>query len=799
MEITKDKILSDLKTAAMLMVTKDFTDATKEDQYKIFATVIKAYLSENWLQKNKEYRTNEQKQVYYFSLEFLLGKMLCTNIINLGIEDVCSEAVEELGLTLDELEEYDTEPGLGNGGLGRVTASFLDSMASIGIPGHGCGIRYDYGLFEQKIINGEQVEGPDNWLKNGFVWETKKTHQSQTVKFYGEVSLKDVGGRLIPIHTNYESILAVPYDVPIVGYKNQVVNNLRLWQAQVQGNDFDFNSFSYGTFSEIDKKKRKAEAISKLLYPDDTTESGSLLRLKQEYFFISAGLQSIVSYNTKKGVSPHKYPDLFSIQINDTHSSLCIAEFMRILVDEKKIEWGEAWEITKQVMSYTNHTTLSESLETWEIEKIQTLIPRVYMVIEEINRRFCDEVYKKTNDWDEVVKVSIIKDKIVNMTHLAIVGSHFVNGVSKTHSEILKNKVLKNFYKLYPERFSNKTNGISHRRWLLKSNKPLTQLIDSTISEDWKTNPTLLENLGAFSKDMEFCKKVQEIKLENKEKLARFIFEETGVKVDTNSIFDTHIKRLHGYKRQLLNALHIIYLYKELLENKDFKMYPRTFIFSAKAASGYYLGKRIIKLINSLGNLINDDPRVNKFIKVVFIPNYNVAKAQLLIPGSDISEQISAVGMEASGTSNMKFMMNGALTIGTLAGANIEINERLGDENIFIFGMKYRELKKLVDSNSYNPRKILDENQKLKEIVEMLRDGTFGGDFSSIYSHLIDEDRYFVLKDFMPYLEAQRKVERTYQNQNKWYSMVVNNIAQSGHFSSDNTIREYARDIWNIK
>lgn len=798
MNITKKKILSDLKKVAVIMFTKEFIDLSKEDQYKVFATVIKEYLSENWLKQNENYRTGREKQVYYFSLEFLLGKMMCPNIINLGLEDICTEVMDELELDLEEFEKYDAEPGLGNGGLGRLAACFLDSMASIGIPGHGCGIRYDYGLFEQKIVNGEQIEGPDNWLKNGFVWETKKSHQSQKIKFYGDVTLKEIGGYLTPIHTGYETILAIPYDVPIIGYRNKVVNNLRLWKAQIQGNDFDFNSFSYGTFSKLDEKKRNAEAISKLLYPDDTTEGGRLLRLKQAYFFVSAGLQSIVSYNTKKGISPNKFPETFSIQINNTQPALCIAEFMRILIDEKNIFWDEAWEITKKVMSYTNHTTLTESSEKWEIDKVQNLIPRVYMIIEEINRRFCDKVYHKYDNWDRVMEVAIIKDRVINMAHLAIVGSHSINGVSKLHTELLRKKIFKNFYELYPERFNNKTNGISHRRWLLKSNKALTSSIDDTIGYNWKNDPCLLEKLAEFSEDKNLCKKIEKIKLENKIKLAKLIQEETGIEVNINSIFDTHVKRMHGYKRQLMNILHIIYLYREILENKDFTMYPKTFIFSAKAAPGYYLAKRIIKLINSVGDLINNDERINKFIKVVFIPNYSVSKAQIIIPGTDLSEQISTAGMEASGTSNMKFMMNGALTIGTLDGSNIEIKEAVGEENIFIFGLKYKELKEIKKKKSYNPIEFLEKNPKLKIIVEMLRDGTFGGDFSSIYNHLIDEDKYFVLKDFNSYLETHKKIDSLYCDRDRWNSMVIKNIAKSGSFSSDNTVRKYAKEIWDI-
>ena len=798
MKITKEKILSDLKNVAMTMFTKKFVDIPKEEQYKVFATVIKGYLSENWLEKNEDYRLENKKQVYYFSLEFLLGKMMHTNIINLGLEDLCMDVMDELGINFYDIEKYDAEPGLGNGGLGRLAAGFLDSMASLGIPGHGCGIRYDYGLFEQRIVNGEQIEGPDNWLKNGFIWETKKIHQSKIIKFYGEVTLKEVGGYLTPIHTGYETVMAVPYDVPIVGYKNKVVNNLRLWKAQIEGNDFDFNSFSYGTFSELDEKKRKAEAISKLLYPDDTTESGRLLRLKQEYFFVSAGLQSIVDYNSKKGIEPNEFPNTFSIQINDTHPAFCIAEFMRILIDEKKLQWDEAWEITKKVMSYTNHTILSEAMERWEIDKVQRLIPRIYMIIEEINRRFCDEVYQKMNDWDKVMEVAIIKDKLINMTHLAVVGSHSINGVSKIHTEILRKKVLKNFCELYPERFNNKTNGVTHRRWLLKSNKALSTLIDDIIGPEWKGDPILLKKLSEFSKDRNFCKRIEGIKLENKKKLAKFIWEETGIEVEIDSIFDTHVKRLHGYKRQLLNILHIIYLYREIIENKDFIMYPKTFIFSAKAAPGYYLAKRIIKLINSVGKLINDDERVNKFIKVVFIPNYNVSKAEIIIPGSDVSEQISTAGMEASGTSNMKFMMNGALTIGTLDGANVEIKEAVGEENIFIFGLKYSELKDIKVNNSYDPIRFLKENPKIERIVEMLRDGTFGDDFSSIYNYLIDGDRYFVLKDFNSYLETHKKIGDLYQKRDIWNSMVVENIASSGSFSSDNTIKKYNEEIWKL-
>ncbi|MCK5779564.1 MAG: glycogen/starch/alpha-glucan family phosphorylase [Psychrilyobacter sp.] len=799
MKTTKDKILLDMKSIALTMFTKDFIDLERDEQYKVFATVIKNYISEYWLKKNKEVKNSDKKQVYYFSLEFLLGKMLESNILNLGLEEPCKEALEEFGITLKDLEKYDAEPGLGNAGLGRFSACFLDSMASVGVFGHGNGIRYDYGLFEQKIVNGEQIEGPDNWLKNGFVWETKKNHQSQTVKFYGEVSLKEVDGKLLPVHVGYNSVLAIPYDIPIVGYQNEVVNTLRLWQAKIKGNDFDFNSFSYGIFSEIDEKRRNAEAISKLLYPDDSTESGKILRLKQEYFLVSAGLQNIVSYYDRERKRPESYPDLISIQINGTSSALCIAEFMRILVDEKRLEWNEAWEITQKVMSFTSHTIATKSTGRWEIDKIRKVIPRVYMIIEEINRRFCAKIYKKTKDWALVEKVAIIENKHVNMLNLTVVGCHSINGVSEPHSEILKKSFFKTLYELEPEKFNNKTNGITHRRWLLKSNKNLTNLLDHTIGDGWKKDTLLLEEIGEYSENTDFLNKLQDVKFRNKESLAKFIFEETKIEVDINSIFDTHIKRFDSSKRQLLTVLYIIYLYNEIIANSEFNMYPKTFIFSSKTAAGNYLAKRTIRLINHIAEMINNDVRVNKFMKIVFIPNYGVSKAEIIIPGSDINEQISAIGTEASGTSNMKFMMNGALTLGTYEGSNVEMSKYLGEENIFIFGMRRVEKEALEAKDLYNPMKILKENKKLMNVVEKLRDGTLGRDFTSLYSYLVDGDRFYVLKDFEAYLEAQMKVEALYTNRVKWNSMAAKNIAKSGIFSGDNTVRKYAKEIWDIE
>lgn len=776
------------------------------DKYVALSTLIREIISKRWYRSNQQYSLSKEKQVYYFSMEFLLGRLLGSNLFNLGITEVCRQGLKDLGIELDEVEAVEHDAGLGNGGLGRLAACFLDSMASLQLPGHGTGIRYRHGMFEQKIVDGYQIELPDNWLRDGYVWETRKADRAVTVKFGGTVRLEQQAGRLVAIHENYESVLAVPYDVPVVGANCHTVNTLRLWSAET--NHFDFSSFSKGDFLKAVEQKYSLEATSQILYPDDNYPEGKTLRLKQQYFFVSAGLQSIVRrYKRTHGSKPADLARIhkkIAIHINDTHPALAVPELMRILMDEEGLSWDQAWEATRKTISYTNHTILPEALEKWPVEMVKTLLPRMYMIIEELNERFCAALWEKySGDWERIRAMALVSDGYVHMAHLAVVGSHSVNGVAEVHSNILKNEVLANFNRFYPLRFNNKTNGVTHRRWLAKANPKLAELITEAIGEGWLAQPHELAKLHRYAHDPAFQNRIKFVKQCNKKRLASYIQDKIGLAVDTNSIFDVQAKRIHAYKRQILNALHILDLYNRLKADPGLAIEPRTFIFSGKAATGYYLAKRIIKFINTLAQVINHDPDIDGRIKVVFLENYSVSLAELIIPAADVSEQISTASKEASGTGNMKLMMNGAVTIGTLDGANIEIKDEVGDDNIIIFGLTAEQVLNYYKYGGYNVLDAYHGNSRIKLVVDQLINGFLPvsqDEFDSIHHSLMrTNDEYFVLKDFAGYAAAQAKLNKLYCDQRAWQAMAINNIAFSGRFASDRTVSEYAIGIWKIK
>ena len=779
----------------------DLREGSNKQKYEALAGLIRDYVSRKWIRSNKRNNKSGQKQVYYFSMEFLVGRLLGDALLNLGIRDICKDALHELNIDLDDLETLEHDQGLGNGGLGRLAACFLDSMASLNIPGNGCGIRYKYGFFEQKIVEGKQVEVSDDWLREGNAWETRKINKSEIVKFGGEVKVDYINDKLTFTHINYEPVLAVPYDTPVVGYGNDVVNTLRLWSAEVVSNEFDYSSFSRGDFLKAIEYKNSVESISQVLYPEDSFYKGKILRLKQQYFFVSAGVQSIVRHFKKYNRNLEEMDEKVAIHINDTHPTLAIPELMRILVDEEGLDWNVAWRVTTNTISYTNHTILAEALEKWPIEMFKSLLPRIYMIVEEINRRYCEELWNKfQGQWQKISDMSIIANGQIRMAHLAIVGSHSVNGVAKLHTEILKKKEMSNFYYLYPNRFNNKTNGITHRRWLIKSNPGLTSLLKDTIGDSFIKHPTDLCEFEKFLDDKSILDRLRNIKLNNKKKLAETILKNQHIEVDPNSIFDVQVKRIHAYKRQVLNCLRIMDLYNSLIENPQLKIEPRTFIFAGKAAPGYYLAKNTIELINAISKTINNDPRVNDKIKVVFLENYNVSLAEEIIPGTDLSEQISTTTKEASGTSNMKFMMNGAVTIATLDGANIEIKDEVGNDNIVIFGLTADEVLDYYKNGGYNSVNSYNNNPRIKRVVDDLISGKYHSDkdrFRSIYDNLLTfNDEFFVLKDFDAYIKAQEKVDVLYKDIYKWQKICGKNIAHSGIFSSDRTIEQYATGIW---
>jgi len=777
------------------MYGKSFKDSTSRDQYNTLGRMVREYMNQHWIATNERYRTGNQKQMYYLSIEFLLGRLLGSNLLNLGIRDVCEQGLSELGISLKELEEGEADAGLGNGGLGRLAACFLDSLASLNLPGHGCGIRYKHGLFDQKIVDGYQVELPEQWLLHENVWEVRRHDQAVEVSYFGNVEPIEMNGRLEFRHTNAEVIMAVPYDVPVVGYETDTVNTLRLWNAEPV--PFPQNC------KDILKYKRETEVVSEFLYPDDTHDEGKILRLKQQYFLVSASLQNIVRMHRERNGTLRNLHEKIAIHINDTHPVLAIPELMRILLDEEKLAWEEAWDITTQTISYTNHTTLSEALEKWPIHIFKPLLPRIYMIIEEINERFCHELWERyPYEWKRIEDMAIIAHDLVKMAHLAIVGSHSVNGVAKIHTEILKQREMRLFYDFYPEKFNNKTNGIAHRRWLMKANPQLANLISEAIGTEWKKQPIQLQLMQSFQHDTAFQDKLHDVKQERKYILAEQIQNKMGIIVDPSSIFDVQVKRLHAYKRQLLNVLHILYLYNRLKEDSSFSFYPRTFIFGAKASPGYYYAKKIIKLINELARKVNQDPYVSQYMKVIFLENYRVSLAEDIFPAADVSEQISTASKEASGTGNMKFMMNGAITLGTLDGANIEIREKVGDEACFIFGLTAEEVLHYYQNGGYRANDYYHHNMHIKKVVDQLINGFFtnvAAEFEAIYDSLvIQNDEYFVLRDFSPYAERQEDVGRAYENRRKWLEMSIINIAQSGYFASDRTILQYSNEIWGI-
>ncbi len=783
-----------LKRVEMVCGTS-FAESTEQAHFQTLGNMIREYVSNDWIKTNERYRETKGKQVYYLSIEYLLGKLLRQNLINLGIENVVQEGLGELGIDLSELEEFEADAGLGNGGLGRLAACFLDSLASLNLPGHGYGIRYKHGLFEQKIVDGYQVELPEQWLRSGNVWEIRKADLAVKIPFWGKVESKNENGRLLFQHLNAETITAVPHDMPVVGYNTDTVNTLRLWNAEPS---------QFPIHHDILRYKRETESVSEFLYPDDTHDEGKILRLKQQYFLVSASLQSIIkSYRQQHG-NLAQFHEHVCIHINDTHPVLAIPELMRILIDEESFDWDEAWYITRNTISYTNHTTLTEALEKWPLRIFRPLLPRIYMIVEEINERFCKELWERyPGDWDRIGKLAIIADDQVKMAHLAIVGSFSVNGVAKLHTEILKNREMSQFYQLFPEKFNNKTNGIAHRRWLLKANPKLSSLITETIGTNWTQAPNELVRLSEYENNTSFLEQLARIKKDNKERLAEIIHDKTGVAVDTNSIFDVQVKRLHAYKRQLLNVLHIMYLYNQIKEDSSFSMVPRVFIFGAKASPGYYYAKKIIKLINTVAEKVNHDPKIGDRMKVIFMENYRVSLAEKIFPAADVSEQISTASKEASGTGNMKFMINGALTVGTLDGANIEIRELVGDSNIFTFGLTADEVLHHYQHGGYQSLEYYHHDWRIQQAVDQLVNGFFPGvynEFEPIFDSLLEEnDQYFVLKDFASYVDIQKVIGNTFMDPIKWQKMSLANIANAGYFSSDRTIQEYADDIWGIK
>ncbi len=783
---------------------KTVETATDVELYEACIYALRTVFTEKWIKTHDEYKEKDVKMVYYLSMEFLMGRFFGNGVINLQMYDTIREALVELGIDYNLIENTEPDPGLGNGGLGRLAACFLDSLSTMEYPAYGCGIRYRYGIFEQKIENGFQVEKPDGWLESGDFWSIKRTEYEVEVKFGGDVRIEaKEDGEYKFIQENYSSVIAVPYDYPVIGYGNNTVNTLRLWEARPK-NMFDLQSFNEGNYAKAVEEANIARTITEVLYPADEHIQGKELRLRQQYFFISATVQRVIARFKTNHTDFKELPDKVAFQLNDTHPSIAVAELMRVLVDENDVPWDDAWDITTKVCAYTNHTIMSEALEKWPVELFSRLLPRIYMIVEEINRRFCISLVQKYGNNPGIVHdMSIISDGQIKMAYLAIVGSHSVNGVAKLHTEILKNQELKNFYDFYPDKFNNKTNGITQRRWLLHANKKLSELITENIGDGWITNLYELNKLIPLADNKEFRDKFIEIKKHNKKELADYILKTNGIEINPDSIYDIQVKRLHEYKRQLLNVFHIINLYFMLKDNPDMDIVPRTFIFGAKAAAGYKLAKDIIKLINSVADVVNNDPDIKGKIKVVFMANYCVTLAEKLIPAADISEQISTAGKEASGTGNMKFMLNGALTVGTMDGANVEIYEEVGKDNIFIFGLSAQETARMYADHSYNPWTVYEYDNRIKRIMNSLVDGTFAPEypdiFRDIYNSIIGRDEYFVLEDFASYVDIQEKVSQAYKDKDNWAKMAVINTAKSGKFSSDRTIREYASEIWNIK
>lgn len=772
---------------------KDVKDSTIRERYHVLGMLVKEEMAEQWIKTEKDINNADAKQVHYFSMEFLLGRLITNNLINLGLRDVAEQGFKKLGFDLNEVEDYESDPGLGNGGLGRLAACFLDSMASLKVPGSGNCIRYRYGLFKQHIKNGYQEERPDNWLNDGYVWEVRKTEEAESVPFYGYVAYEN--GEMV--YKPGEFIRAVPYDIPIVGDQNDFVDNLRIWNAEPDERYPEYKSpFEY---------ESSLEQISGFLYPDDSTTEGKTLRLKQQYFLSAAGLKSIIRKHKAKYGSIENFADKNVLHINDTHPALLIPEMMRILLDEEGMSWDEAWDIVEHSFAYTNHTILAEALERWPVGIIQPLLPRIYQLIEEIDRRFVEELHADQKSVDLINDLRIINHNEVRMAHLCIISSFSVNGVAKLHTDILKNIEMKDFNELYPNKFVNITNGITHRRWLLHSDPELSDFITERIGDDYKKDLFQLEKLLKYTKDKKAQESFLEIKRIKKEALAKRIFEEQGIELDPDSIFDIQVKRLHEYKRQLMNALHIMHVYNQLKSSQEYRdsYVPHSFIFGAKAAGSYWFAKKIIKLINTIADKVNNDPDTNQYLKVVFVENYNVSYAEMIMPACDVSEQISTASKEASGTGNMKFMMNGALTLGTLDGANVEIHELVGDDNIFIFGLDANEVNILNANRKYNPRTLYETDSTINGLLKQLVNGFFDQvdreEFREIFENLVNSDTYYVLKDFHAYAKAHDLVNEAYKDKNHWAEMALINIAKSGKFSSDRSISDYCEKIWKVK
>ena len=805
----KEAFKKSVKDNVKFLYRKTIEEATQEQIFQAVSYSVKDVIIDNWLATQKAYDEQDPKIVYYMSMEFLMGRALGNNLINLCAYGEVKEALEELGFDLNCIEDQEPDPALGNGGLGRLAACFLDSLATLNYAAYGCGIRYHYGMFKQKIQNGYQIEVPDNWLKNGYPFELRRPEYAKEVHFGGYVRVEydpEKGGNKF-IHEGYQAVKAIPYDMPITGYDNDVVNTLRIWDAEPIV-DFELDSFDKGDYKKAVEQENLARNIVEVLYPNDNHYAGKELRLKQQYFFVSASLQAAIAKYKKKHDDIHKLYEKVTFQMNDTHPTVAVAELMRILMDEEGLGWDEAWEVTRKSVAYTNHTIMSEALEKWPIELFSRLLPRVYQIIEEINRRFILEIQAKyPGNYEKIKKMAIIYDGQVKMAHLAIVAGFSVNGVARLHTEILKNQELKDFYEMMPEKFNNKTNGITQRRFLLHGNQNLAAWITDHIGPDWITDLSQISKLKVYADDEKALQEFMNIKFQNKQRLAKYILEHNGVEVDPHSIFDVQVKRLHEYKRQLLNILHVIYLYNQIKLHPEMEFYPRTFIFGAKASAAYERAKKIIKLINCVADVVNNDPSIGGKIKVVFIENYRVSNAEMIFAAADVSEQISTASKEASGTGNMKFMLNGAPTLGTMDGANVEIVEEVGQENAFIFGMSADQIINYENHGGYDPDFIYNTDAEIRQVLMQLINGTFSSDtelFRDIYDSLLNTkncsraDQYFILGDFRSYAEAQKRVEAAYKDEKKWAKMALLNTACSGKFSSDRTIQEYVDDIWHL-
>ena len=808
-QFEKEEFKKSVKENVKFLYRKTLEEATQEQIFQAVSYTVKDVIIDNWLKSQKAYEKQDPKIVYYMSMEFLMGRALGNNLINLGAYGEVREALEELGLDINCIEDQEPDPALGNGGLGRLAACFLDSLATLNYCAYGCGIRYRYGMFKQEIRDGYQVEAPDNWLKNGYPFELRRPEYAKEVHFGGYVRVEwdPVKNENKFIHEGYQAVKAVPYDMPITGYNNDVVNTLRIWDAEPIV-DFNLDSFDKGDYHNAVEQENLARTIVEVLYPNDNHMAGKELRLKQQYFFVSASLQAAIAKYKKTHDDITKLHEKVVFQMNDTHPTVAVAELMRILMDQEGLGWDQAWDITTKCCAYTNHTIMSEALEKWPIELFSRLLPRVYQIIEEINRRFILEIQQKyPGNFEKIKKMAIIYDGQVKMAHLAIVAGYSVNGVARLHTEILKNQELKDFYEMMPEKFNNKTNGITQRRFLAHGNPLLADWVTDKIGPDWITDLSQLSKLKVYADDEKALQEFMTIKFKNKERLAKYILEHNGVEVDPHSIFDIQVKRLHEYKRQLLNILHVIYLYNQIKAHPEMDFYPRTFIFGAKASAAYARAKKIIKLINCVADVVNNDASINGKLKVVFIENYRVSNAEIIFAAADVSEQISTASKEASGTGNMKFMLNGAPTLGTMDGANVEIVQEVGEENAFIFGMSSDQIINYENNGGYDPDFIYNTDPEIRQVLMQLINGTFSSDtemFRDIYNSLLDKrnmprpDQYFILGDFRSYAEAQKRVEEAYKDEKRWAKMALLNTACSGKFTSDRTIQEYVDDIWHL-